>query len=205
MKLRSDIHFFLEMARSTEYHALFYAFLFTGCRRAELLALRWQDVDMLLCQMSINRSLQYVRGMGAGKRITFKEPKTAQSRRSISLSPSMVEVLREHREARGKLRQSLGLPSLSPCDLVFSRYDGAPLLPQSVTQAWQRLARRTGLRGVRLHDARHTHASLMLKQGAHPKIVQQRLGHASIQITLDTYSHVPQGCSRPPQSDLTAF
>ena len=70
---------------------------------------------------------------------------------------------------------------------------GRPLLPDTVTHAWIKLVRRTGLKGIRLHDARHTHASLMLKQGVHPKIVQERLGHASIQITLDTYSHVAPG------------
>ena len=75
-------------------------------------------------------------------------------------------------------------------DLVFSHYDGSPLLPNSVTHVWIKLVRRCGLYGIRLRDARHTHASLLLKQGVHPKIVQERLGHGSIQITLDTYSHV---------------
>ena len=74
--------------------------------------------------------------------------------------------------------------------LVFSQYDGKPLLPDTVTRVWIKLVRRNGLTGIRLHDARHTHASLMLKAGIHPKIVQEPLGHASIQITLDTYSHV---------------
>ena len=78
-------------------------------------------------------------------------------------------------------------------DLVFSQLDGKPLLPDSVTHAWRNLARRTGLKGIRLHDARHTHASLMLKQGVHPKVVSERLGHATIAITLDTYSHVVPG------------
>ena len=78
-------------------------------------------------------------------------------------------------------------------DLIFSRVDGSPLLPASVTHAWIKLVRRCGLSGIRLHDYRHTHASLMLKQGVHPKIVQERLGHASIRITLDTYSHVAPG------------
>ena len=82
---------------------------------------------------------------------------------------------------------------MSDNDLVFSHYDGSPLLPNSVTHAWIKLVRRCGLKGIRFHDARHTHASLMLKQGIHPKIVQERLGHASIQITLDTYSHVAPG------------
>lgn len=77
--------------------------------------------------------------------------------------------------------------------LVFAQPDGQPLLPDSVTQAWRNLTKRAGLKGIRLHDARHTHASLKLKQGIHPKIVQERLGHASIQLTLDTYSHVTPG------------
>jgi integrase len=83
--------------------------------------------------------------------------------------------------------------TLSDDDLVFSQIDGKPLLPDSVSHAWRNLACRTGLKGIRLHDARHTHASLMLKQGVHPKIVQERLGHATIAITLDTYSHVVPG------------
>jgi len=101
-------------------------------------------------------------------------------------------VLREHREQQENIRQALGL-TLTEDDLVFCRVDGRPLLPNSISHAWTKLANRTGLKGIRLHDARHTHASLMLKQGIHPKVVQERLGHASIQITLDTYSHVAPG------------
>jgi len=78
-------------------------------------------------------------------------------------------------------------------DFVFSDLNGKPLLPGTITQAWRKLARQTGLQGTRLHDARHTHASLMLKQGTHPKIVQERLGHATISTTLDLYSHVAPG------------
>jgi integrase len=83
--------------------------------------------------------------------------------------------------------------SLKDDELVFSQLDGSPLLPNTVTHAWIKLVRHSGLKAIRLHDARHTHASLMLKQGAHPKVVQERLGHAGIQITLDTYSHVAPG------------
>ncbi|MFH0768643.1 MAG: tyrosine-type recombinase/integrase, partial [Chloroflexota bacterium] len=78
-------------------------------------------------------------------------------------------------------------------DLVFCHWNGSPLLPSSITHTWLKLARRCGLKGIRLHDARHTHASLLLKQGIHPKIVQERLGHAGISITLDLYSHVAPG------------
>ena len=110
----------------------------------------------------------------------------------IDVSASVI-TLREHKAKQAELRQSLELTPLSDNDLVFSHYDGSPLLPNSVTHAWIKLVRRCGLKGIRLHDARHTHASLLLKQGVHPKIVQERLGHGSIQITLDTYSHVAPG------------
>jgi integrase len=83
--------------------------------------------------------------------------------------------------------------SLKDDTLIFCQVDGRPLLPNSVTHAWIKLVRRLGLNGIRLHDARHSHASLMLKQGIHPKIVQERLGHSSIQTTLDVYSHVAPG------------
>jgi integrase len=101
-------------------------------------------------------------------------------------------VLKEHREKQEAIRLMLGT-RLEEGDLVLSQPDGRPLLPDTISHAWGRLAERVGLRNVRLHDARHSHASLMLKQGIHPKIVQERLGHASIQITLDTYSHVAPG------------
>ena len=76
---------------------------------------------------------------------------------------------------------------------MFTNELGDPIHPDTVTHAWTKLVRKLGLKGIRLHDSRHTHASLMLSQGIHPKIVQERLGHANIQITLDTYSHVLPG------------
>jgi integrase len=185
----TELHIFLEYAKSTPYYALFYIDLFTGMRRSEILALRWRDIDLLLCQASVTRTLHQLHN----REIVIGQPKTAKGRRLISLSPSTVAVLREHQAEQTKQRQALGLPPLQDDDLVFSHPDGQPLLPDSVTQAWRRIARQAGLDGIRLHDARHTHASFMLKAGTHPKIVQERLGHASIQVTLDTYSHVAPG------------
>ncbi|MBI4333030.1 MAG: site-specific integrase [Chloroflexi bacterium] len=184
----TDIHILLEHARSTEYYPLCYLALFSGMRRSELLALRWSDIDLLLCQVSVTRTLHQLHN----REIIFRQPKTAKSRRLIALTPSTTSVLREHHDAQEKVNRALGIP-FNGDGLVFCQPDGRPLLPDSVTQAWRHLVKRAGLSGIRLHDCRHTHASLLLKQGVHPKIVQERLGHASIQITLDTYSHVAPG------------
>ena len=152
------------------------------------MALRWCDVDLLLCQAYITRTLHHLR---TGE-IVIRAPKSAKGRRMVSLSPSAALLFQEHRDKQEAQGVMLGVP-LKDDDLIFSDHEGKPILPDSVTHAWIKLVRRIGLTGVRLHDARHTHASLMLKQGVHPKVVQERLGHASIQITLDTYSHVAPG------------
>jgi integrase len=183
-----DLNKFLEVIRPTPYYALFYTALFTGMRRSELLALRWSDIDLLLCQISVSRAMHRLKDGS----IVFRPPKTAKGRRTVSLSPSTALVLEEHRKSHEALRILQGTP-FALTDLVFAREDGSPLRPNAVTSAWLRLAKRAGLHDIRLHDARHTHASLMLRQGIHPKIVQERLGHSSIAITLDTYSHVTPG------------
>jgi len=178
----------LEAAKSSPYHVLFYVALFTGMRRSELLALRWCDVDLLLCRVQVSRSLHQLRH----GEVAITQPKSARSRRMVSLPPSAVQVLQEHKGEQARHRAAVG-KELREDDLVFSGPSGKPLRPDTITHAWVKLVRRIGLEGIRLHDARHTHASLMLKQGVHPKIVQERLGHASIQMTLDTYSHVAPG------------
>jgi integrase len=121
------MHSFLELAKNTEYYALFYTTLFTGMRRGELLALRWQDVDLILCQISVVRTMQYISSAPFDKRISFKEPKTTKSRRLIALSPSTVSILREHKVEREQQRQALNLPPLQDNDLVFSHWDSSPL------------------------------------------------------------------------------
>jgi integrase len=183
-----DVTRFLEATKDSRYHALFYTALFTGMRRSELLGLKWTDVDFTLSQVYINRSLHHLKDGS----YVFTQPKSAKSRRTIALPPSAILLLKEHYEKQKLERAMLGIP-LSDDDLLFSTPEGKPLRPNTITRAWTILAARTGLKVIRFHDARHTHASLMLKQGIHPKVVQERLGHASIQITLDTYSHVAPG------------
>jgi integrase len=183
-----EITHFLEVAKDSPYYTLFFTALYTGMRRSEMLALRWQDIDFLFSQVSVSRSLHQLKDGS----YVFTQPKSAKSRRTIALSPSAILTLQENKEKQEATRAKLGVP-LKDDDLVFSTLEGKPLRPNTVSRAWTMLAARAGVKVIRLHDARHTHASLMLKQGVHPKIVQERLGHASIQITLDTYSHVAPG------------
>ncbi len=185
---QNELATFLEAAKATEYFAAFYTALATGARRSELLALRWCDLDLIGGQVSISRGLHHL----AGGQYVFSQPKSAKSVRTIALTPSNALVLKAHWETQVAHGLLTGL-SVSKDSLVFSTIEGKPLRPNTVSRAWANLAVKAGVKVIRLHDARHTHASLLLKQGVHPKIVQERLGHASIQITLDTYSHVAPG------------
>ena len=178
----------LDAARKTPYYAAFYTLLFTGLRRGELLGLRVRDIDLTLGTIHVSRALQSL----PGGQVAFTEPKTASGRRTVALTPSNAVVLRDHLDGLARNRSLLGL-TMTDDTLVFSWPDGRPILPSAITHNWIRLVRRVGLPGVRLHDARHTHASLMLAQNVHPKVVQERLGHASIAITLDLYSHAVPG------------
>lgn len=127
-----------------------------------------------------------------GGRVIFLEPKTAKSRRQVSLTPDSGITLREHYEQQKQDREALGM-SLDGDSLVFSRLDGTPLPPITVNHAFIRIMRKAGLSGIRMHDLRHTHSTLMMKQGVNPKIVQERLGHSSFAVTMDIYSHVVPG------------
>jgi integrase len=184
----NDLQAFLEAAKTTPYYVVFYTALFTGMRRSELLALRWSDVDLLLCQASVTQSLHRLHDGS----LVFRQPKTVKGRRMISLSPSLALLFREHKEKQILERITVGTV-LKENDLVFGTPEGKPLLPDTISHAWIKIVKRAHLNHFRLHDARHTHASLLLKQGVHPKIVQERLGHATISTTLDLYSHVTPG------------
>ena len=178
---------FLEAARETHYYVLFYKALYTGMRLGELLGLRWCDVDLDMASLSVVQAL-YKR-CGVCKMV---EPKSSKSRRRIALSPSLSLLLREYKTEQQAQRILLGRP-LADSNLVFSHIDGKPLDPGVVSHTFAKVLKKAGLPHIRFHDLRHTHATLLLKAGIHPKIVSERLGHANIGITLDTYSHVLPG------------
>ena len=182
-----DIPRFLEAARPTFYYRLFYTALWTGMRLSELLGLRWCDVNLNLGYLSVVQAFYK-----HGSVCEMGEPKSKYSRRRITLPESLLEVLTDHRleqEAQGIM---LGRP-LVETDLVFSHPGGKPMDPSTVSHAFTRILRQAGLPHIRFHDLRHSHASLLLQAGVHPKVVSERLGHASVAFTLDIYSHVVPG------------
>ena len=158
--------------------------LASGMRRGELLALRWSDVSGDWSRVQVVRTLQPTR---AG--LVFEQPKTPRSRRSVLLPVFLHPYLQRHKDAQAVRRAALG-DGWAETDLVFDRGDGRPWNPDTLSTRWAAFLRARGLPRVRFHDLRHAHATLMLTLGVHPKIVSERLGHASIGITLDTYSHV---------------
>jgi integrase len=158
----------------------------TGLRRGELLALHWADLDLDKGTLSVNCALEET---GAG--ISFKAPKTAQSRRTMPLPATTVQALRDHHRAQAELKLRAG-PAYGDQDLVFATPLGAPWIPSNFGRTFRTFKTRHGY-SFRFHDLRHTHASLLLALGVHVKVVQERLGHASVTMTMDTYSHLLPG------------
>ena len=175
---------FLVSVADDRLYALWTVLLATGLRRGEALGLRWDDVDLDRRRLSIQRAVTVV-----DYEIVLSEPKTARGRRSVSIDPTTAAVLAAHRKRQREERLAWG-PAWQDSGYVFTTEDGQILHPQRVTLIFKRLAQNAGLPPIRLHDLRHTAATLALTAGIHPKVVSERLGHATIGITLDTYSHV---------------
>src|SRR6266542_1877856 len=159
----------------------------TGMRRGEILGLRWSDLSGDRSVAHVRRSLQ-----ATGEGLVFEEPKTRRSRRSVALPSFLHPYLDRQREDQASRRSALGASWLDG-DLVIDAGDGSAVNPDSMSSAWRFLVARSGLPHVRFHDLRHGHATLLLCQGVHPKVVSERLGHATVGITLDIYSHVIPG------------
>ena len=176
---------FLEAASDTPYYTFFYLALQTGARSGELLALRWADVDLDRGTLRIVRTARFARGQG----IVFSQPKTQRSRRPVALSPATVAALREHRREQLEQRMQVG-PGYEESGLVFADSLGRPVYDSTVRRVFYGVVKAADVGPLRVHDLRHSAATLMLQAGVHPKVVSERLGHATVSITLDTYSHV---------------
>jgi integrase len=180
-----EINNLLAVAGDTEYYGIIHTALHTGLRRNELLALRWKDIDMDEAVIFLSRSLFRDKG---GVTL-YHPPKTAKGRRSVDLTPSSAILLRQLRQQQ-ELDGLLYGYEVNEESSVFRYRTGTPMLPDAVSHAFKRIAERVGLHGYHFHNNRDTHATLLLRQGVHPKVVQERLGHAKVGTTMDIYSHV---------------
>ena len=172
----------LEAAQAGRYCDLLLVALLTGLRRSEILAVEWRDLDLEVGILSVNRSLVQLH---TGD-LVVGVPKNGKAR-TVYLPALALDCFRrmlERRMSEGPVESDA---------LVFCHSDGSPWRPDTVTRAFGRLVAKIGLKGIRFHDLRHTHASLLLGEGVHLKVVSERLGHSGIGITGDLYSHVLPG------------
>ena len=188
---------FLDVARSNRLYSLYLTIMTTGMREGELLGLRWSDVDLDRGEFTIRQSL--VRG---GKDPIFKPPKTESGYRVVPIPPVVKDALVSYRKAEIERRLALG-PIYSDHGLVWPSEVGTPIVARNLVRQFKSLIEKANkenenagenekakLPDIRFYDLRHTHATLLLESGIHPKVVQERLGHSSIRVTMDTYSHV---------------
>jgi integrase len=177
-----EIAKFRGVAKLSKWYTFFEFLLGTGLRPSEALGLTWRDVDLAKSIVKVTQQLT----MHKKGDWEFEEPKTLRSKRNISLPVSITHMLVAYKQAQ----DALGLPN--PYNLVFHNVDGEPCSENTIAQhTFKPLIVKAKLPNeIRLYDLRHTHATLLLLGGVHPKVVQERLGHSSIKITLDTYSHV---------------
>ena len=190
----ADLERFLEAIRGERLEALFVLAVREGLRQGEILALRWRDVDLDAGVLAVTGSLQADRTIG--------EPKSRHSRRSVVLFPETVAALREHHE-RQRFEARRAGSMWEELDLVFPNELGGHLSRWKLGSTLDGLLRREGLPDVRFHDLRHSAATDWLKNGMHPKVASERLGHASVGITLDLYSHVTPTMQREAVAEIT--
>lgn len=156
----------------------------TGLRRGELLALKWSDIDWEAGTADICRNLVCIKG-----EYLFQSPKTESGNRTLLLSKALLEKLKQHRIQQNEMKLRMG-SGYHNNDLICCRSNGLPYQTGSFSHKFGNFLSKHNLKGIRFHDLRHTNATLMLKNGVPAKIASERLGHANIAITLDTYSHV---------------
>lgn len=177
----------LEVASTNRFYPAVYTAVSTGLRQAELLGLRWRDIDLNLQSISVCQVLYKHRGI-----CEFKEPKTSHSKRRVGMTAKLADYLTEYKGESESLSLHLGR-LLKPDDLVFSNDEGKPIDPYVLSHNFARIVKKAGLKNMRFHDLRHTFASLMLLRGAKPKVISEALGHASVAFTMDVYSHIIEG------------
>lgn len=181
-----ELRQFLASIEDSEWYVPIYVAANTGMRRGEVLGLPWRHVDLDAARLVVD---QQILSVEYGTHIA--DVKTTNSRRTVDLDPRTVAVLRTWR--RQQLEQQMSTGRRDDDGLVFTRPDGKPIHPDFFSQSWDRLVRKSQMRRIRLHDLRHTHASILLKAGVPVKVVSERLGHSSPAFTMTVYQHVLPG------------
>jgi len=179
---KNEITTLLNAAKAVGLYVPVLVAVTTGMRRGELLALRWSDIDPTAALLTVNRSLERIKG-----KFGFKSPKTKTSRRTITLPTITVQALRGHLKEQHEARLKLGL-GRDPRGLVFARPDGQPMDADTLTKAFRRLVASAKVTPITFHGLRHTHISHLLMEGFHAKVVSERAGHAHVNITLGVYA-----------------
>jgi integrase len=176
---------FLVAARDTPLEPLWILALCTGMRRGELLGLMWSDIDFDHAELSVRRTLS----RGRGNSLELGTPKTRSAARSIALPALAMQHLRQLRASQGEMRHLAG-DAWQQGQFVFTDALGRPLQVNALQRQFTSVIDAAGVTRIRIHDLRHTNATVLLAQDVHAKVVQERLGHSSIGMTIDTYSHV---------------
>ena len=177
---------FLDAMADHELYPLYLLAATTGMRRGELAGLPWSNVDLDAARLTVNQqivSVQY--------QLIEGNLKTPTSRRSIDLDLGTVAELRRHR--RRQLEERMATGQRGDDGYVFAKPDGSPIHPDLISQTFERAVAKLDVPRIRLHDLRHTHATTLLQQNVHPKVVSERLGHSSVAFTMTVYQHVMPG------------
>jgi len=190
---------FLSATREDREHALWRVAAMTGLRRSELAGLQWGDIDLDGGVLSVKRARTQVDG-----KPVVKGPKSKASRRLVDLDAETVAVLRRWKVAQLEDRMRAGA-AWAPGEWVFTNEIGEPWRPDALTRVFVERVESLGLPRTDIKGLRHAHATALLRAGVHPKVVQERLGHSSIQVTMDIYSSVLPGMQREAVERLSAL
>ncbi len=175
----------LDVARGDYMYVILTIAVMTGMRRGEILALRWSDIDFQANVLFVRHTINRYPGHG----YVEGDPKTKSSRRKIVLPNIVMEALKDQRPMQDETRKKAGAKWVEN-NLIFTNRQGGYLNPNGVLHAFHRILDAAGLPHMRFHDLRHSAATILLTMGVHPKVVQELLGHSTISMTMDTYSHV---------------
>lgn len=179
-----EIRRFLTTAEGDTYSPIWLLYVTTGLRRGEALGLRWRDIDLAAGRLNVVQSV-----VDVGGHVTIQEPKTSAARRNVRLSPACLATLKDHRTRQLERRLQAG-PAWTDHDLVFTTGEGSPIQPRVLARAFDVLQAKAKVQRIRLHDLRHTHATLLFNDGKNIKMISQRLGHSDVGITLSVYAHL---------------